>query len=104
MGKCKSRRLMGQIIARRLELYQASESNTERLAQLGEWQTMVADTSRGLRRIIRDLRPLVLEDLGPIPVLRMPLRASREGMAPRRTPGSRRPASPSTWALRSLSE
>jgi signal transduction histidine kinase len=68
------------VIARRLELYQASESDPERQARLAELQTMVSDTLRGLREIIRDLRPLVLEDLGLIPALRTLVRAAREGV------------------------
>jgi signal transduction histidine kinase len=67
-------------IARRLELYQVSETDSARLARLAELQTMVTDTLRGLREISRDLRPLVLEDLGLIPALRMLVRAAREGM------------------------
>jgi signal transduction histidine kinase len=67
-------------IARRLELYQASESDPERQARLAELQTMVSDTLRGLRQISRDLRPLVLEDLGLIPALRTLVRAAREGV------------------------
>jgi len=67
-------------IARRLELYQASESDPERQARLAELQTLVSDTLRGLRQISRDLRPLVLEDLGLIPALRTLVRAAREGV------------------------
>lgn len=67
-------------ISRRLELYQASESDPVHLARLAELQTMVADTLRGVRQISRDLRPLALEDLGLIPALRTLVRAAREGM------------------------
>ena len=67
-------------IARRLELYQASESDPERHGRLAELQTMVSDTLRGLREISRDLRPLVLEDLGLIPALRTLVRTAREGV------------------------
>lgn len=41
---------------------------------------MVADALRGLRQISRDLRPLVLEDLGLIPALRTLVRSAREGV------------------------
>lgn len=57
-------------IARRLELYQASETDPRRRTRLDELQTMVADTLAGVRRISRDLRPLALEDLGLVPALR----------------------------------
>jgi signal transduction histidine kinase len=57
-------------IARRLELYQASEENPTGAARWTELQTMVADTLREVRLISRDLRPLALEDLGLIPALR----------------------------------
>lgn len=50
-----------------------------RLARLTELQTMVTETLRGVRQISRDLRPLVLEDLGLIPALRTLVRAMREG-------------------------
>ena len=57
-------------IARRLELYQASEENPTGAARWTELQTMVADTLAEVRLISRDLRPLALEDLGLIPALR----------------------------------
>lgn len=67
-------------IARRVELHQASEHDPQHLAHLSELQTMVTDNLRGLREISRDLRPLVLEDLGLIPALRTQVRAAREGV------------------------
>ena len=67
-------------IARRLELYQASENDAPRLARLVELQTMVTGALRGLREISRDLRPLALEDLGLIPALRTMVRSAREGV------------------------
>jgi len=66
-------------IARRLELYQATESDPDGLARLTELQAMVADALRGVREIGRDLRPLALEDLGLVPALRALVRAAREG-------------------------
>lgn len=66
-------------ISRRLELQQTSETDPERLARLTELQTMVGDTLRGVRQIGRDLRPLVLDDLGLIPALRTLIHAAREG-------------------------
>jgi signal transduction histidine kinase len=74
-------------IARRLELHQASESDPERQAWLGELQAMMTNTLRELRQISRDLRPLVLEDLGLIPALRTLLRAARTGVGA--VPGAR---------------
>lgn len=66
-------------IVRRLELHQASENDPERKARLAELQVMATDTLGGLHQISRDLRPLVLEDLGLIPALRTLVRAAREG-------------------------
>lgn len=66
-------------IARRLELYQATENDPTRLARLAEVQAMVTDTVQGVRQISRDLRPLILEDLGLIPALQTLVRAAREG-------------------------
>ncbi len=66
-------------IARRVELYQASETDPARLAQLAELQTMVTDAMQGVRQISRDLRPLILEDLGLIPALRTLIQAARDG-------------------------
>jgi len=58
-------------IARQVELYQASEGDSVRLGQLTELRTMLSETLRGLREISRDLRPLILEDLGLVPALEM---------------------------------
>lgn len=66
-------------IARRLELYQGSESDPGRLERLAELQTVVTETLQGVRQISRDLRPLVLEDLGLIPAMRALLRAAHQG-------------------------
>ena len=63
-------------IARRLELYQASEENPTGAARWTELQTMVADTLAEVRLISRDLRPLALEDLGLIPALRTLIHSS----------------------------
>jgi signal transduction histidine kinase len=66
-------------MARRLELLQASEGDPERLARLGQLQTMVTNTVEGVRQISHDLRPLILEDLGLIPALRGLIRLAHEG-------------------------
>ena len=70
-------------IARRLELYQISETAPARLAQLAELQKMVTDTMLGVRQISRDLRPLILEDLGLIPALRALARVAPEASGER---------------------
>jgi signal transduction histidine kinase len=57
-------------MARRLELYQTTETDPARLAQLVELQAMIGDTLDGARRISHDLRPPLLEDLGLIPALK----------------------------------
>jgi signal transduction histidine kinase len=64
-------------IARRLELYQGLPPATTaaHTAQLAELQALVTNTLTGLREITRDLRPLVLEDLGLVPALRALLQA-----------------------------
>ena len=66
-------------ISRSLELEQSSESNPERLKRLAEIQKMVAETLSGVRQISRDLRPLVLEDLGLIPALQALVRSAHLG-------------------------
>ena len=65
-------------ITRRLELYQSYESDPEKLKQLKELQTMLVETLSGLRQISRDLRPLILEDLGLVPALEVLARTARE--------------------------
>lgn len=54
-------------IQRTLELQQTQIANPDQLQKL---QELVEQTSRGLREISRDLRPMILEDLGLIPALR----------------------------------
>lgn len=66
-------------IARRLELYQASEDDPERLEQLAALRDMVTGTLKGVRQINRDLRPLILEDLGLVPAIRALVRAAHQG-------------------------
>lgn len=65
-------------INRRLELYQAGEENPDRLTQLSELQAMTRESVRGVRQISRDLRPLILEDLGLIPALRSLVSSARD--------------------------
>jgi signal transduction histidine kinase len=66
-------------LSRRLELYQSSESNKERQERIAELQDMVTRTQVGVRQISRDLRPLMLEDMGLIPALQTLVRAARLG-------------------------
>jgi len=66
-------------ISRRLELYQA-ESDPAQRKRLDELQEMVTDTLSGVRQINRDLRPLLLEDLGLIPALRQLVGQIHEGV------------------------
>lgn len=65
-------------ITRRLELYQTFESDPEKLKQLKELQAMLAETLGGIRQISRDLRPLILEDLGLVPALEVLARTTNE--------------------------
>lgn len=64
-------------ISRRLELGRASGCSPE---QLSELQDMVTDTLRGVRQISKDMRPLLLEDLGLISALKALVRAMRTGV------------------------
>ena len=66
-------------LSRRLELYQSSESNLERREKLAVLQDMATKTLVGIRQISRDLRPLILEDMGLIPALQTLVRAARLG-------------------------
>lgn len=66
-------------ISRRLELYQSSVSNPGRAETLAEIQDIINKTVEGIRRINRDLRPLMLEDLGLIPALQALVQSARQG-------------------------
>jgi signal transduction histidine kinase len=66
-------------VSRRLELYQSSESDPQRSEQIEELQDMLTGTLVGIRQINRDLRPLILEDLGLIPALKALVRAAQKG-------------------------
>jgi signal transduction histidine kinase len=66
-------------VSRRLELYQSTENDPERQKQIVTLQEMVTNTLVGIRQINRDLRPLILEDLGLIPALQTLVRAARQG-------------------------
>jgi signal transduction histidine kinase len=65
-------------VTRRLELYQTYEKDPEKLKQLRELQETLAETLGGIRQISRDLRPLILEDLGLVPALEVLARTTRE--------------------------
>jgi signal transduction histidine kinase len=67
------------VIGRRIELYEASEQDPRRLAQLEELHVMMDATVDSVRQISRDLRPLILDDLGIVPALRTLVRGVREG-------------------------
>jgi len=66
-------------VSRRLELYQSSESDPERAENLAEIQNIITRTLEGIRQINRDLRPLMLEDLGLIPALQALVHSARQG-------------------------
>jgi signal transduction histidine kinase len=66
-------------ISRSLELDQAAEIEPHRLKRLTELQTLVSNTLTGVRQISRELRPLVLEDLGLYPALQALVRGVRQG-------------------------
>jgi signal transduction histidine kinase len=66
-------------ISRRLELEQASENDPQQAGHLAEIQSQIGDTLAGVRQISRDLRPLVLEDLGLLPALQALARGARQG-------------------------
>ena len=66
-------------ILRRLELAQDSETDPDRLRRMAELQAVVTGTLDGVRQIIKDMRPLVLEDLGLVPALKDLVRSSRTG-------------------------
>ena len=66
-------------VARHLELHLAGEADPMPRARLEELQRMVSETADGVRQISRDLRPLILEDLGLAPALQMLVAAAREG-------------------------
>jgi signal transduction histidine kinase len=70
------------VIGRRIELYEASEQDQGRLAQLEELHAMMDATVDSVRQISRDLRPLILDDLGIVPALRTLVRGVREGDDP----------------------
>jgi signal transduction histidine kinase len=62
-----------------LELYQSSENSLERREKLAELQDMATRILVAVRQISRDLRPLILEDMGLIPALQTLVRAARLG-------------------------
>jgi signal transduction histidine kinase len=66
-------------ISRSLELDQEAETDPHRLKRLGEIKLLVSNTLTGLRQISKELRPLVLEDLGLFPALQSLARAARQG-------------------------
>lgn len=66
-------------IQRRIELFRSSESDPQHNEQLEELQEMLTQTLAGIRQINRDLRPLILDDLGLIPALKALVRAAQTG-------------------------
>lgn len=66
-------------MARHLELYQSQTSDPEHLERLINLKDMVDETITGVRQINRDLRPLMLEDLGLEPALRTLVRDAQHG-------------------------
>jgi signal transduction histidine kinase len=67
------------VISRRLELLLSAEQDPQRREQYEELRHMVSETLAEVRQINRDLRPLMLEDLGLIPALTTLVRAARQG-------------------------
>jgi len=67
-------------IERHLELYQSQKSDPEHREQLNNLKSMVEHTLQGVRQINRDLRPLILEDLGLVPALQTLVRDVRQGV------------------------
>lgn len=67
-------------IERHLELYQSQNSDPEHGEQLENLRAMVEQTLQGVRQINRDLRPLILEDLGLVPALQTLVREARQGV------------------------
>jgi signal transduction histidine kinase len=66
-------------LGRSLEYYQAVEGDPEYRAWIVKLHEMVENTVKEVRRISQDLRPLMLEDLGLTPALKMLVRSAREG-------------------------
>ncbi len=66
-------------VSRQLELYQLMETTPHQSERIDELQQIIAETLTGLRRVIRDLRPLILDDLGLVPALQALVRGLREG-------------------------
>jgi signal transduction histidine kinase len=66
-------------ISRRLELYQGSETDHNKQKKLVELQDVVSRTLTGIREISRDLRPMILEDLGLVPAMKELVNALRRG-------------------------
>jgi len=58
-------------LQQRIQLAQLRLEQPEAQQALGELQRLVEQTIRDLRRVIHDLRPLYLEDLGLVPALEM---------------------------------
>jgi two-component system, NarL family, sensor histidine kinase UhpB len=67
------------VVLRRLELYKTSGASPEHQDKLHEIQGMLSRILEGIRLINRDLRPLILEDLGLVPALQSLVRAARQG-------------------------
>jgi signal transduction histidine kinase len=65
-------------IDRQLELLLATEKNPEHEIRLKQLQSMLVETVQGVRAISRNLRPLMLEDLGLIPALHTMLNSYNE--------------------------
>lgn len=65
---------------RHLELYQSQTTDADHLERLDTLKTMVNDLIVGVRQINRDLRPLILEDLGLVPALQTLVREAHRGI------------------------
>lgn len=67
-------------ICRHLELYRSQTEDPVQLERLDSLRAMVDETIAGVRQINRDLRPLMLEDLGLVPALQTLVREARQGV------------------------
>jgi two-component system sensor histidine kinase UhpB len=67
-------------IERHIELYQSQDRDPEHRQQLDNLRRMVEHTLQGVRQINRDLRPLILEDLGLAPALQTLVREAHQGV------------------------
>jgi signal transduction histidine kinase len=66
-------------ISRKVELIQYTDDEEERKRLLEQLKELTNQTTQEVRQISQDLRPMMLEDLGLIPALRMLVHKAHEG-------------------------